>query len=61
MMQAQEAVSRVKVGYFWALRAAWVGPWLGGGAALKWEEYSGVQVLCPAKKAGMAQHLKRDL
>lgn len=27
MMQAQEAVSRVKVGYFWTLRAAWVGPW----------------------------------
>lgn len=27
MMQAQEAVSRVKVGYFWAPRVAWEGPW----------------------------------
>lgn len=33
MMQAQEAVSRVKVGCFWALRATGVGP-LGG--TLKW-------------------------
>lgn len=35
MMQAQEAVSRVKVGYFWALRVALGGPLEG---ALKWRE-----------------------
>lgn len=27
MMQAQEAVSRVKVGHFWALGVTWVGLW----------------------------------
>lgn len=58
MMQAQEAVSRVKVGCFRALRATGVGPW---GGDTEVGEYSGVQELCPAQRPGMAQHLQRDL
>lgn len=52
MMQAQEAVSRVKVGYFWALRAAWVGPWLGGCSS----EMGGVQWSTGALSSTESRH-----